>query len=177
MAELKPKPDALSHFHQPMSPRLHRRGRIEAGAYQRLPANPLPMSPRLHRRGRIEATRRSGTPSGRGVAGLHAFTGVAELKRPGRRRDRLSEGRSPRLHRRGRIEALATPGVMLPGAGRLHAFTGVAELKPAVRWRSRRSRRSRLHAFTGVAELKPGSSVRASSILAGVSTPSPAWPN
>ncbi len=85
-------------------------------------------SPRLHRRGRIEARL---VVNGRNPAHphLHGFTAVAELKLrevcPLGPRDESS----PRLHRRGRIEAYASISVILSFRRYLHGFTAVAELK------------------------------------------------
>src|SRR5438270_541442 len=107
------------------SPRLHRRGRIEAtaltakefpivaclhgftaGAELKLLLNQvskalLPASPRLHRRGRIEARHEA-----------CAHFGVSP---------------SPRLHRRGRIEARGSARRRQAVAACLHGFTAVAE--------------------------------------------------
>ena len=92
-------------------------------------------------------------------AGLHAFTGVAELKRPRSRRNRGRSGTatSPRLHRRGRIEAARRTACSSRRSSRLHAFTGVAELKPSPGRAAPSPASTRLHAFTGVAELKRAS--------------------
>ena len=87
------------------------------------------MSPRLHRRGRIEAGNHSaaGNPA---ASCLHAFTGVAELKHGVLFHPlRVQRGR---LHAFTGVAELKRHDV-LPERGdgrpRLHAFTGVAELK------------------------------------------------
>ncbi len=111
---------------------------------------PIRVSPRLHRRGPIEALQKSSVPNGQeylhaltGVAQLkptcigkgvaiepylHAFTGVAQLKHWVSNGDCTIIDRSPRLHRRGPIEALRWC-VQTENTANLHAFTGVAQLK------------------------------------------------
>ncbi len=109
------------------SPRLHRRGRIEALAMpQRVILRDA--SPRLHRRGRIEAElAKVGTQAK--VKGLRGFTAAAELKLSWRRRHEMVSGWSPRLHRRGRIEARPSRGLPAIRHRSLRGFTAAAELK------------------------------------------------
>ncbi len=110
----------------PGSPRLHRRGPIEAS--QALHDLLLcKSSPRLHRRGPIEAFPWV-CPRNCLTSGLHGFIAVAQLK-PEQQQDlRPTTAPSPRLHRRGPIEAILLP-YKSPLWASLHGFIAVAQLK------------------------------------------------
>ena len=84
-------------------------------------------SPRLNRRGRIEALGPN-VCDFHAKKGLHGLTAVAELKRPRCKTDGKDIRLSPRLNRRGRIEAVSFADVQRE-RHRLHGLTAVAELK------------------------------------------------
>ncbi len=108
------------------------------------------LSPRLHRRGPIEAAIAPFFCDE--CSDLHAFTGVAQLKR-------------------------LCPVDVAGTRPHLHAFTGVAQLKLIRDSLCPEIRMGYLHAFTGVAQLKRVGWEETTSGVSIISTPSPAWPN
>ena len=88
-----------------------------------------------------------------GVAVIHGFNAVAELKPPTRPRRVRGDPRHPRLQRRGRIEATKPRRNVPATLPVIHGFNAVAELKPDAGGRGGRGR-GLIHGFNAVAELK-----------------------
>ena len=123
------KPDALADAYAALadSPRLYRRGPIEALTTS-LRACSCGISPRLYRRGPIEASPVAGRLR-LATAPLHGFIVVAPLKLdPAATGSELAR-LSPRLYRRGPIEAPSLTSSITSSSSSLHGFIVVAPLK------------------------------------------------
>ncbi len=135
------------------SPRLHRRGRIEAARSSTSVHVGMGASPRLHRRGRIEA--RTRRPRGCAVRSPR-FTAAAELKPDHRRRtQRRGRPQFSAAHRRGRIEALDRSAAQAEAIARL--FSAVhrrGRIEAAGTVRRLKTGWQVLRGFTAAAELK-----------------------
>src|SRR3990172_7080756 len=154
---------------RPRSPRLHRRGPIEASARRPI----LPSWRSLHGFTAVAPLKQDQSLAERWKdAGLHGFTAVAPLKLIHTSEPTDDTNASPRLHRRGPIEASWAQASRraMRSSPRLHRRGPIEAWYVSRRCNHRRC----LHGFTAVAPLKRHEGLM-EGCLYNVSTASPPW--